>query len=128
MKKRSVEIEKKLKRYSNYILIFVFGLMLLSLVRNLLKIRQADEKIRQEKERIKALQEENKKLTEALKEVKSEEFVEKQLRNKLGLAKEGEVVIVLPEPEKLRELAPKIVEEEEVLPPPNWKKWLELFY
>jgi hypothetical protein len=83
--------------------------------------------IEEAQEQVDKLKEENQRLEEKIKEVRNIEFVEKQLRDKLGLAKEGEIVIVLPEDEVLRKLAPKIEEEEEVLPDPNWKKWMQLF-
>ncbi len=43
------------------------------------------------------------------------------------MAKEGEIIIVLPDEEILGTLAPNLEEEEEALPDPNWKKWLKLF-
>jgi 2-phospho-L-lactate guanylyltransferase (CobY/MobA/RfbA family) len=76
---------------------------------------------------VKELQRENRKLKRDLQEKESEEFIEKELRNKLNLAKKGEIVVVLPDEEILRKLAPERVEEEEALPDPNWKKWLKLF-
>ena len=43
------------------------------------------------------------------------------------MAKEGEIVVILPDPETVRKFAPSIYTEEEPLPDPNWKKWLKLF-
>jgi len=121
-------MKEKLKAYSNYLFIFLSLLMLISLVRNTLKAFEAKKRIEKVEDRAVKLRQENEKLAEKLKEVKSEEFIEKQLRDKLGLAKEGEIVIVLPDEEILRKLAPTKEEEEETLPDPNWKKWLKLFY
>ena len=66
-------------------------------------------------------------LEEKLKEAESEFSIEKQIRDKLGLAKEGEIVLVLPPPDVLRKLAPADRIEEESLPDPIWKKWARLF-
>ncbi|MDP3994252.1 MAG: hypothetical protein Q8P91_00270, partial [bacterium] len=60
-------------------------------------------------------------------EAKKQEYIEKQLRDKLGLSKEGETIVVLPDADTLRKLVPPIPGEEEILPDPNWKKWLKLF-
>jgi hypothetical protein len=70
----------------------------------------------------------NAELGKRLAEVKSQDYIEKQLRDKLGLAKPGEIVVVMPDADTLRKLAPKPVEEEAVLPDPTWKKWLRLFF
>ncbi len=71
--------------------------------------------------------EENKKLEQQLEILKSDFYIEKQLRDKLGLAKEGEIILVLPEPEIVKKLAPKLPEPVVVKPKPNWQKWLEIF-
>ena len=67
-------------------------------------------------------------MQEKLDKVQSEEFIEKQLRDILGMVREGEIVIILPEDDIVRSFAPKFEKEEEVLPDPNWKKWLKLFF
>lgn len=60
----------------------------------------------------------------------SVEFIEQQARDKLGLAQEGEVIVVLPPEEVLRSLAPKeeFVDsgfEQETRP--IWRQWVRLF-
>jgi len=122
------KLKKKLKTYSNYVLIGVFLLMLVSLGRNIVKIKTAKGRIKGVEDRIEKLKLENKELEGKLDTFQSEEFIEKQLRDKLGLAKEEEMVIVLPDEETVKKFAPKVEEEEEILPDPNWKKWLKLFY
>ena len=62
-----------------------------------------------------------------MEKVQSDIYIEKQMRDKLGLAKEEEVVIIMPDEEILRKLAPTYPEEEQTLPDPNWKKWAQLF-
>jgi cell division protein FtsB len=99
----------------------------LSIFRNLSKLNKAKGKVAKVEQNIEKLIRENKELEERLKEVQSTQFVEKEIRDKLGLAKEGEIVVVLPDEEILRKLAPKIEEEETELPDPNWKKWIKLF-
>ncbi|KKU03644.1 MAG: septum formation initiator [Candidatus Woesebacteria bacterium GW2011_GWE1_45_18] len=118
----------KLKSYYLYVGLFLGFLFLLSLVRNVSKIADAEKRISKAQERVEKLRKENEETERRLAEVKGEEYIEKQLRDKLGLAKEGEIVVVLPDEETLRKIAPGIAEEEDVLPDPTWKKWLKLFY
>ncbi|OGM84628.1 hypothetical protein A2376_03270, partial [Candidatus Woesebacteria bacterium RIFOXYB1_FULL_47_31] len=109
----------KLKSYYLYVGLFLGFLFLLSLVRNVSKIADAEKRISKAQERVEKLRKENEETERRLAEVKGEEYIEKQLRDKLGLAKEGEIVVVLPDEETLRKIAPGIAEEEDVLPDPT---------
>ena len=122
------KVKVKLKSYYIYVGLFLGFLFLLSLIRNISKIADAEKRISKAQERVEKLRKENEETERRLAEVKGEEYIEKQLRDKLGLAKEGEIVVVLPDEETLRKIAPGIAEEEDVLPDPTWKKWLKLFY
>lgn len=118
----------KLGKSLRYIFIALFLVLSISLIRNIIKISQAGKVVDEASLRVEMLKEENLKLQERLNEVQGEAYVEKELRDKLGLAKEGETILVLPEEDIVRSLAPKPAEEEETLPDPNWKKWLKLFF
>lgn len=107
--------------------ITVFLTLTSSSLKSLKRIKEGDLLIEKTKVKLEKINQENQKLTEQLQISQSEEFVEKQMRNKLGLAKEGEIIIVLPEPEIVRKLAPTLPQDEEVKLKPNWQKWLELF-
>ena len=119
--------KNKLKDYLNYIIVFVCLLLLVSLIRNAFKIKKANEKILEAEQSVEKLKAESGELEEKVKKFKSDYFVEQQLRDKLGFAKEGETIVVLPEDGVLKKLAPSREVEEEVLPDPNWKKWIRLF-
>lgn len=121
-------VKDKLQRYLNYVLIFISILLMVSLVRNIIRINNVNQSIKEEEEKIEKIRQENEELKAKLEILRSDEYKEKQLRDKLGLAKEGELIVVLPDDEILRSLAPKIEEEEEFLPDPNWKKWMKLFF
>ncbi len=122
------KITEKLRGFTRYAVALVAILLIFSLVRNLIKISEVRKSITREQERVEKLKAENQRLKDELAKTQSDEFIEKQLRDNLGLAKAGEIVLVLPDEETLRKLAPQIPEEEEVLPDPNWKKWLKLFF
>ncbi len=121
-------VEGKVKAVSHYLLILILIALALSLVRNILQIRSVNEKISQAEEGVEELKQEGKQLEAEIESLGSDEYIEKQLREKLGLAKEGEIVLVLPDEDTLRKLAPKRVVEEDVLPEPNWRKWVRLFF
>ena len=120
-------VKEKFQRYVYYILIILSIILSISLMRNVLRIRNVNDTITEEEVVVADLRKENEELKKELQILGSEEYKERQLRDKLGLAKEGELIVVLPPDETLRKLAPKILEEEDSLPDPNWKKWLHLF-
>ena len=121
------KVNNKLKSYYLYLGLFLGFLFLLSLIRNVSKIVDAESRIDKARGRVEKLRKENEELERRVAEVKGEEYIEKQLRDKLGLAKEGDIVVVLPDEDTLRKIAPSVPEEEDVLPDPIWKKWLKLF-
>ena len=107
--------------------LIVFLILASSSLKSINRIREGDLLIEKTKARLEKMNQENLKLTEQLQITESEEFVEKQMRDKLGLAKEGEIIIVLPEAEIVKKLAPILPKGDEVKLKPNWQKWLELF-
>jgi len=119
--------KKKLSDYSKYLLIFGVVIVAISLVRNIIRTINIRNRIKEEEKKVEVLQKEKDELEKKVVEAESDAYIEKQLRDKLGLAKEGEIVLVLPEDEILRKIAPIINEEEDILPDPNWKKWFKLF-
>ena len=127
MDKIITKIVNKITPYLTYLSFFVGFLLFVSIVRNIQKINSAGLIVKQEEEKLAKIEEENRELEKRLSQAKDEYNIEKQIRDKLGLAKEGEIVVILPPPEVLRKFAPEDREEEEVLPDPNWKKWARLF-
>ncbi len=74
------------------------------------------------------IQADNNKLQEELAQTQNPNFIEKEVRDKLGLGKTGEAIVVLPDADTLRKLAPQMPTEVDTLPYPNWKKWEKLFF
>ncbi len=107
--------------------IVVFMILISSLFKSVARIKVGNDVIEKTKAKIEKSEAENQKLADQLKITESEEFMEKQLRDKMGLAKEGEIILVLPEPEIVKKLSPQIPEEEEIKPKSNLQKWMELF-
>jgi len=125
---RILLIKERFKGYILYLVVLVLVLIAVSLVRNILRISQAENRVGDVRDRVENLKQENEKLKDELGKVEGEAYVEFQARDKLGLTKEGEIVVVLPKEDVLRKIAPKIEEEEEFLPESTWQKWLKLFY
>ena len=98
-----------------------------SLFRSIKTIKEGDLVIEKTRIKVQKAEEENKKLATQLETIKSDEYIEKQFRDKLGLAKEGEILLVLPDNETLAKLAPTLPNEEEISLKPIWKKWMDLF-
>lgn len=120
-------IKDRLKVYSSYALLLVIVLLIVSLARNITKTIDVQKRIEKKEKDIQKLEDRNQDLKEELRILTSDEYTEKQLRDKLGLAKEGEYVIVLPDEEVLKNLIPEKERNVERLPDPTWKKWLNLF-
>ena len=122
------KIKAEHKTYLNIVYVIISLLMLASLARNIIKVREAKERLKAKESNIEKIRLENEELSHKVDTFKSDEFVEKQLRDKLGLAKEGEMIVVLPDEETIKKFAPNDEKEEEILPDPNWKKWFKLFF
>jgi len=107
----------------NLLLIFavVFALFLMvNSARRIVTFRGTSEKVGNAEKKLVKLLEDNKELKLELEYKKGEEFKEMEIRNKLGLVKEGEAIVIIPKEDD--------VEEIETLYVPNWVKWRELFF
>ena len=111
-----------MKKFISVIIIFILFLSTITLVGNIWgsykKVKSVD-KIR---EKEKELSGQTRQLREKLKESQSEEFIEEESRNKLGLSKKGESIYVV-EQEPTEEAS----EKRETQNVPNWKKWVNVF-
>jgi len=115
---------KKALGWGTWILIV---LLLVSTIRNVQRVKGIRSQVEKEEQKVAKMQAENAQLEEQIAVAEGTNFIEKQIRNKLGLVKPGEAIVVLPDVEILKKMAPQIVTEEDVLPDPIWRKWLKLF-
>ena len=114
-------------RLLRFLYLLLLVILVISVVRNISQILSTNERISKMYQGIENIKNENIALKEEVDRVNSDEFLEKAARDKLGLAKQDEIVVVLPDEEILKHFYPKREKEEEVLPDPNWKKWAHLF-
>ena len=119
-------VSKAQNRIVTLLLIIFFMLFISSLSQTSKKIQKVNLEVTLREEELKKLKEEQSELKIKLEEITSQEYIEKQLRNELGLTKENEIVLVLPPDDILIKLLP-VVEEEVVEIKPNWRKWAEVF-
>lgn len=109
------------------ILVLVLGFyFIVSLVQQILSLWKAEERIKIAQEKVEEAGRESEELAEKLKYVRSEEFVEKEARDKLGMGKEGETAVVVPK--DLIEKEVEKAEKEEPKKVPNWRLWKEAFF
>ena len=119
-----VKIGNKMKRN---LLLFLAVLISIVLVVNsskrILNLRTTSQQVKESEAQLENLRKQNEKLQEELKYKKSNEFAEKEIRDKLSLAKEGETVVILPKEEKQQ-----VTIDNGQLTKPNWHKWKALFF
>lgn len=111
-------------------ILVTLGALFLSfiLIKNILGVLNIQERVREAKKEVVGLDEEQEELKRRLEFATSSAFIERTAREKLGLGKPGEYVVVLPQEEFLKSLAPSPEEEEKLPEEPNWKKWLKIFF
>lgn len=107
------------------------GLGLLLAIRtgaSVLRLWKAGDRVKTAQAELELTQVENLKLKGQVAYSQSDEFVEREARDKLGLGREGEVILILPEQSesslKSQVSNPKS-EIEDIRP--NWKKWWDLY-
>lgn len=97
-----------------------------NLFSQILQAVKSSERLTSEAEDLFKLEAKNKQLKVKLSQISSPEFIEKEARNKLGLAKPGETVIIIPD-QKIKEvLASGSATEVKRLPNPLG--WLKVFF
>ena len=127
MRKAIERVKTKAKKLLG-VAVWILALMLLiSTVKNIRKVADINMAVQKEKDKVEKMKVENAQLEAQIVQTQGDAYLEKQIRDKLGLVKTGESEVILPNPEILRKLAPQIFVESDTLPDPNWKKWLKLF-
>jgi len=87
-----------------------------------LNLFRVDDRLKKERERLLVLKKENMELKKELEEVKTERYVEEVARDKLGMGRKGETIVVLPEIEY------EEVERKRGRKLENWEKWYRVFF
>lgn len=93
-----------------------------------MSLNTTSQKVEESDARLEQLRKENEALKQELEYKKSQEYKEEEIRNKLGLAKEGETVVVVPGSEQGNEKLETGNNEDRGEELANWQKWWELFF
>lgn len=128
MNEKRLELVKK--KFGKFIGYTIWGLIIIfsiSTVKNINRVVSIRKQVEEERVRVEKMEAENKALQTQINEAQGTEFIEKQMRDKLGLTKEGEAMVVLPDEEIVKSFAPPLSTIENSLPDPNWMKWKKLF-
>lgn len=107
----------------NWVLFILAIAFVGNLIRTIASLSSEENIIKDAKEKLSAAIDENQNLKRKLSQTESQEFIEREARNKLNLGKEGEIVLILPS------ISPFITPTP--IPPdisPNWQKWVKLFF
>ncbi|MBI2019470.1 septum formation initiator family protein [Candidatus Daviesbacteria bacterium] len=95
------------------------------LIKQTMETIRSGERLFQSAEAVYKLEIKNKELKAQLAVIQSPEYIEAEVRNKLGLAKKGETIVVIPE-EKLKAVLG--ASQSAVVRLPNWLGWLKVFF
>lgn len=100
---------------------FVLGVFLVvSLTRSLIDLWQKGGLLDKEEERFAKIRLENEELNNEFTKLQTPEYIERQAREKLGLAREGEAVVIVPPVEEKE--TPKEIAK------PVWQQWVSLLF
>lgn len=108
----------------NLIILIVGLFLIVNLTRSIWELLGAGDRIKEAENQVAKLRFKNDELKKQLSQVQSPAYLEKMAREKLGLAREGEVVVILP-PNSQQGVGSEPVPEQNI---PNWQKWWNLFF
>lgn len=109
-------------RIRYYLILFTCLIIIVNTIRSLGDYYRAENRLKTTRERLDKAKADRQRLLREKRKVESNEFVEEEARNRLGMARPGERVIILPEdfqtpmPESPKDTTP------------NWVKWWRLFF
>ncbi|MBI2600401.1 septum formation initiator family protein [Candidatus Daviesbacteria bacterium] len=114
------------KKIGLVLVIVIVGIIIANLIAQLFDATKSSDRLSQAAEELYKLEVKNKELKKRLQQVRSSEFIEEQARNKLGLGKKGETVVIIPEEKIQQVLGESRKNLEEKLP--NWLGWWKVFF
>jgi cell division protein FtsB len=110
--------------FVRYTIIVVSGIICIGLTRSIISTLRQNDVVSERKAVLEREMVRNKDLQEQLKIATSDAFLEKQAREKLGLAREGETIVLLGEPQNSENQVNSSVST----PQSQWTKWWRLFF
>ncbi|HBC73168.1 hypothetical protein A2379_03775 [Candidatus Amesbacteria bacterium RIFOXYB1_FULL_47_13] len=116
--------------WKGWILIILGSVTAVRTGMNVYRLWQRGGRVGETRQQLEAAKAENRRLQTKLEEVQTDEFVEKEAREKLGYGREGETVLILPKQDNAQ--GPVMPAGRQVLSTqepeiPNWRKWWKLY-
>lgn len=105
-----------------WLLLLMIVMLSINVARSWVKISQRAEVIKLIQDKLQQVKEQKENLKRKLAEVESQEYIEREARNKLNKGKEGEIVLILPSISPFIEPTPTPIDTSA-----NWQKWVRLF-
>ncbi|HCM82250.1 MAG: Septum formation initiator [Candidatus Gottesmanbacteria bacterium GW2011_GWB1_44_11c] len=110
-----------------WIILLVSIFMIISLSRSVVDLWERRNIVQEEQKRLSQLEKKHEELTKKLEMVQTSAFVEKEARDRLGMAKEGETIIIMGE-SPLPQNTGKAPQPGNSPMLPNWKQWWKIFF
>lgn len=114
-----------IKKIALGLVILVILAVTYNLITQITEATKSGERLSQAVDEALKLEAKNKQLKKKLSQIQSPAFIEEEIRNKLGLAKIGETMVIIPE-EKLKSVLGASQLAQVRLP--NWLGWLKVFF
>lgn len=110
---------------------FVLGILVIliiayNLVVQIFSTLKSGDRLTEASDKLHQLEVKNQELRKKLEEVNSSDFIEQEARNKLGLGKDGETLIIIPD-EKI-DLILEASKEAKIIKLPNYLGWWKVFF
>ena len=115
-----------LKKIIYIVIIFIVLSVGFNLVLQITQAIRSGDRLSQATDRVYELQNHNKELKQKLVEVQSPEFIEAQARDKLGLSKKGETVVIIPE--QTIKMVLGASSSAQIVRLSNWLGWWKVFF
>lgn len=113
------------KKIALSLIILVIMVVAYNLITQIMVSTKSGERLSSAADTVYKLEAKNKALKNKLAEIQSPEFIEEEIRNKLGFAKKGETVVVISD-DKLKLVLGASSPAQIRLP--NWLGWLRVFW
>ncbi|MCL4360507.1 septum formation initiator family protein [Patescibacteria group bacterium] len=114
------------RRIIRFFIIIVSVVSVVSLSGSIVDLWQKRSILRERESEVSTLQHEQKSLNKQLQDAQSPEYIEREARNRLGLAKPGETVVLLPNGGTQAMTSPQ--QGKTGGASPHWREWWKLFF
>ncbi|MDD5415390.1 MAG: septum formation initiator family protein [Candidatus Daviesbacteria bacterium] len=114
-----------IRKITSGLIILVVLFIVYNLVNQIIEVTRSGERLSEAADAVYKLEVKNKQLKSELAQIQSQEFIEEEIRDKLGFSRKGETVVVIPE-EKLKAVLGASQSAQVRLP--NWLGWWKVFF